>query len=743
MVMSGSGKSVQIQGVTGRAERGVARRFTLLLSAVLVLAVVSSAAAAPGYRKLDPELNRRAGQLSGTTQIILRLAPGANLPPQLQQYVRGSRLTSINGLVLQLPNALLPTVDSLPQVVSAHQDRPAWAADYLSTRTTGANVVQQAYGFTGRGIGVAVIDSGITTWHDDLVPTSGGSYPYGNQRVSKFVDLVNGQTTPYDDHGHGSHVAGIILGNGADSLGRQVGIAPEASLVSLKVLDAQGKGTISAIIAAFDWVGANAQAYNIRVVNLSVGAAVSQSYLIDPLALAAKRLTDLGIVVVAAAGNLGENAAGQKQYGGILAPGNAPWVLTVGASSTQGTTRRQDDTVADFSSLGPTRGDYLAKPDIVAPGYGVISLAVPGSTLYHSDAQYLVAGRVQMGYQPYLSLSGTSMATPQVSGAVALMLQANPKLTPNLVKAILQYTAQAYSPYDALQQGAGFLDVLSAVRLAHFYAVNGANSRMPVQSTWSQHIIWGNHLISGGYLNPLANAWATSTVWGAAIANSDNVVWGTLCGRSCDNIDWGVADASGANIVWGVGAADNIVWGVGADNANIVWGVNAASANIVWGVDCGGNNCTNVVWGTAGGANNIVWGVASANDNIVWGVADNIVWGVLSDNGNIVWGTLAGSTDNIVWGVAANSNIVWGVAASSNIVWGVSAADNIVWGVSDGSNIVWGVADTSNIVWGTSEVDNTVWATGSFDSNSVWNRADVDRTVWGPGGVFANARGGW
>ena len=145
-----------------------------------------------------------------------------------------------------------------------------------------------------------------------------------------FVDFVNGRTTPYDDDGHGSHVAGIIAGNGYDSNGQKAGAAPDASLISLKVLDANGNGTISNIIAALDWVLANHTTYNIRVVNMSVGAAIHESAWTDPLTLAAKRVVDAGVVVVGAAGNFGKNAAGLPQYGGISAPGNAPWVLTVG-----------------------------------------------------------------------------------------------------------------------------------------------------------------------------------------------------------------------------------------------------------------------------------------------------------------------------------------------------------------------------------------------------------------------------
>src|SRR5439155_795323 len=172
--------------------------------------------------------------------------------------------------------------------------------------------------------------------------TSSTLYPYGNQRVAKFVDFVNGRTQPYDDNGHGTHVAGIIAGNGYDSGGRKAGAAPEASLIALKVLDANGNGTVSNIIAALDWVLANHTKYNIRVVNMSVGSSIHESAWTDPLTLAAKKVVDAGVVVVAAAGNFGRNAAGQIQYGGISAPGNAPWVLTVGGSSTQGTTNRAD-----------------------------------------------------------------------------------------------------------------------------------------------------------------------------------------------------------------------------------------------------------------------------------------------------------------------------------------------------------------------------------------------------------------
>jgi serine protease AprX len=349
--------------------------------------------------KLDDVVSQRAGGNPGlTSRVIVTLAAGAELPPEFRKYARGAKLDVLNGHVLEVPNGVLSQLAKHPNVFRVHDDRPVYAHNYVTSSTVGAVAARQKYGYTGAGVGVAVIDSGISTWHDDLTINTFQSqsgitalpHPYGNQRVAKFVDLVNGQTQPYDDNGHGTHVAGVIAGNGFDSSGQKAGMAPDASIISLKVLNANGAGTVSNVIAALGWIAANASAYNIRVVNLSVGAPIRESYLTDPLTLAAKAVTDLGIVVVAAAGNLGRNSSGQSQWGGITAPGNAPWVLTVGASSTMGTTTRGDDTLGGFSSRGPSSIDFLAKPDLVAPGTGTVSLAVPGSTLYINKPSMLV-----------------------------------------------------------------------------------------------------------------------------------------------------------------------------------------------------------------------------------------------------------------------------------------------------------------------------------------------------------------
>jgi serine protease AprX len=619
---------------------------------------------------LDDELTRRVERAdpSQMTRIVAEWRPGAKLPPAFQPYARESYLGVLNGSVLELPNSLLKPLALDTNTLRLHFDRPAFKENYRTSITIGARAVQRVTGYTGAGIGIAVIDSGIASWHDDLTNRLTAVYPYGNQRVAAFVDLVNGRTAPYDDDGHGTHVAGIIAGNGYDSNGQKAGVAPDASLVVLKVLDQDGNGKVSDIIRALDWVLTNRSKFNIRVVNLSVGAGIHESCWTDPLALAAKRVVEAGVVVVAAAGNMGRNADGQPQYGGIGAPGNAPWVLTVGASSTMGTTTRDDDTTAAFSSRGPTYLDWQAKPDLVAPGVGTVSLAAPDSTLYRTDAQYLLPGLVPTPDLPYLSLSGTSMAAPVVAGSAALMLQANPNLTPNAIKAILQYTAQEYPAYNPLTEGAGFLNTLGAVRLARFYAVVTPEQRVPVQSLWSKHLIWGNHLLRGGLPDPDQSAFELGTVWGSARTDrGSDIVWGSTCSDpDCDHIVWGSSHGNDTS-VWRTAcvdpACDNVVWGT-ADSVD----------NIVWGTDCGGADCDNIVWGTVD-ADNIVWGTAAPGDNIVWGTADanNIVWGTANGTDNIVWGTDApAGEDNIADRTAAGAgdydNIVWGTDVNGQLV---------------------------------------------------------------------------
>jgi serine protease AprX len=715
--------------------------FSACLAVALVglsTSTVSAQSRARDDDKLDPVLRHRARQLTGRSRVIVQFKGDADVRV-FRRGVVGRRLDH-RAQVGEVDNLALAAVASDPRVERVMFDRPAFATMERTGEAIGATRARSQYGVTGRGIGVAIIDSGITNYHDDLNRSASGYY---SRRVVHFKDFTREPSRNLwfndiqsDDYGHGTHVAGIIAGSGYDSNGRRMGVAPGAKLLGLKVLDGEGHGYVSDVIAAIDYAIAVKSAYNVRVINLSVASGVFESYWNDPLTLAAKRATEAGIIVVAAAGNLGLNANGGSQWGAVTSPGNAPWVLTVGASSHQGTARRSDDSVASFSSHGPTWLDFAAKPDIVAPGVGIESLADPRSTLYGLLAPYLLNGAFSVGYKPYLSLSGTSMATPVVAGTVALMLEANPRLTPNAVKAILQYTAESRSAEHVLAQGAGFLNAKGAVRLARFFAApqNGTGYMRDYiedeRINWSRHIVWGNYLITGGVPLPGSNAWATNQTWGAIKTQTGQpVVWGAQ--HEDDNIVWSVNDDG--NIVWSVNDDGNIVWSVNGDD-NIVWSV-ASDENIVWSV----NGDDNIVWSVSDDGN-IVWSV-NDDGNIVWSVNDdgNIVWSVSSLQ-NVVWGTDCGGADckKAVWGstkdgrvmgTAEDDNIVWSVNGDDNIVWSVNSDDNIVWSVNDDGNIVWSVNSDDNIVWSVNDDGNIVWSVND-DDNIVWSVATLAQVVW-------------
>jgi serine protease AprX len=523
----------------------MARRvfFTLAVLATLStpLAAQPRAVQDAGAAKLDAVLQQRARVPAGTSQVIVRTRDGQPATLRIRSLggVPGRHLAALGGQVARVPDAALYRLAAIPDVTSISLDRPVQGALQESEPTgevIGARWVNEHLGFDGSGVGVALIDSGVTAWHEDLDPG----------RVVHFVDFINSRTSVYDDYGHGTHVAGIIAGNGLNSDGARRGIAPGASLIVLKALDGAGGGYISNVIAAIDYAIAVRETYNIRIINLSVSAGVFESYEKDPLTLAAKRAVDAGLIVVAAAGNLGRSASDQPLYGGIAAPGNAPWVLTVGATSHKGTVDRRDDEVARFSSRGPAAIDGTAKPDLVAPGVAIQSLAEPSSVLFAAHPADRLWGTLDSISEPYLRLTGTSMAAPVVAATAALMLDANPSLSPNAVKAILQYTAEVHVRYDNHTQGAGFLNARGAVELAaNFNASAEKRASQPAAEDpveWSRQLVWGNLKALGGRLTPGANAWQPGVVWGASRTPlGDPVVWGTLCAPAdaeCTNSPW-------------------------------------------------------------------------------------------------------------------------------------------------------------------------------------------------------------
>jgi serine protease AprX len=583
------------------------RTTTLLFLAAFILPAIAAHAQPPQrlVSKLDGPLSASVrARLSDTKQVIIRTtsdgmpgltkALGANRHPVLRVHSR------INALTARVPVAALEGLSRLPFVESISTDAVVMADQTSSNVQTSSQnwTLRGTLGLpvqspVGYGVGVAVIDSGLA------------ASPEFGDRIDAFYDFTdNGgnATLPKDDYGHGTHVAGLIAGNGNLSGQRYRGVAPKARLIVLKVLDANGAGITSNVIAAIEFVTKHKDRLGVDIINLSLGHPILEPAATDPLVQAVEAAVRAGIVVVAAAGNVGVSpSTGQPAYAGILSPGNAPSAITVGSAKPFDTNMRSDDRVANYSSRGPTWYDGAAKPDLVAPGHGLVSVAATSSTLYLNNP----ALRVD---ESYLRLNGTSMATAVVSGTVALILEASraaspsgTPLTPNAVKAVLQFTALPARDdqgveYDYLTQGTGSVNPAGAIELAAHI-----DTTKPVSSAWLTSSVIPSTTIDGQTLS-----WSESVIW------SDAVGFGPIAYIN--------EPAWSANIVWG--SDDNIVWG---SDDNIVWG-----SNIVWG-------------------NNIVW---ASDDNIVWG--SNIVWGntlIGSSYGNsITWGLTVDDPTSTVWG---------------------------------------------------------------------------------------------
>jgi serine protease AprX len=291
---------------------------------------------------------------------------------------------------------------------------------------------QVPLGIDGSGVTVAMIDTGVARTQDL------------GDRVLARVDFTPGGNGD-DAYGHGTHLAGVIAGNGAASGGKWRGVAPGARLVSLKVAGPDGATDVSVVIAALQWVVTHRAQYGIKVLNLSFGTDSLQPYAVDPLNAAVERAWAAGITVVVSSGNRGP--------GTINKPGDDPFVITVGAADLKQTADRRDDEVAPFSSSGITQ-DGFAKPDLVAPGTTIVATRDAGSTIdsLHPDA--IVDGE-------YFKGTGTSQAGAIVSGVAALLYDANPSLRPSTVKSILMGSTFRSSWYRT-GGGSGLVDVAGA-----------------------------------------------------------------------------------------------------------------------------------------------------------------------------------------------------------------------------------------------------------------------------------------
>jgi serine protease AprX len=500
------------------------------------------------------------GVSADTGEMVIVTSSGSVNPVQAVLSVGGTVLTRfhiINGVEAMIPAieepvlAAMPGITVTPDVSLTVESTTESTASHTPSdaflQETGATQLA-AGGDTGQGVTVAVLDTGI-----DNLPDFAG-------RLVGGVDLTSGNNPYQDGYGHGTFVAGLIAGNGASSNGQYSGEAPGASLVSVKVAGANGTTRLGTLISGLQWVADNRSAYNIKVVNISLGVQPSKSTVNNPLDQAVEAVWNAGIVVVASAGNAG------PFNGTILSPGDDPLVITAGALDDMATPSVSDDEMNDFSSVGPTTPDGWVKPDLVTSGRSVVSLAAPGSTIYNNYP----SGRV--GAANFAG-SGTSFSAAITSGAAALVLAGNPGLSPDQVKARLLGTTSPGPVGNPFADGHGALNALAAANARPLnLGQSASNLKPPYQGTVSLAPsgpvdTWNTSLWSGAdWPQSPSNGWA----WNGAQWNGGDWNGWAWNGGAWNAWAWNGAAWNGSS--WSGSAWDGTPWNGSAWNG--AWGSN-------------------------------------------------------------------------------------------------------------------------------------------------------------------------
>jgi serine protease AprX len=451
--------------------------------------------------------------------IIIQKTPGAAHVQETITRLGGivtDDLWIINGFAVTIQASNVQKLAYVEGIRWVSWDAPVQKTDCTDCTITGllANTYIKAIradkvwtaNIRGKGIGVAVVDSGVN-WQTDLYTSAGVNRVVGN------VAFHNGyNATTFDSYSHGTHVAGVVGGNGRSSNGKYIGVAPDVNIINVKVSDdlKLGAGTDKSVVQGLQWILENKAKYNIRVVNISINGTVAESYHTNPIDAAVEVLWFNGIVVVVSAGNGGSGA--------IYPPANDPFVITVGAVDDKGTVALSDDAIAGFSAYGKTL-DNISKPDLVAPGKNIVSLmgnSNMGMPQAHPD--HIVKENGMM----YFRMSGTSTSAPIVAGAVALLLQDEPRLNPDQIKYRLKATAnKGWAGFNATQAGAGYLDIYAAVNGTTTQSTNTGLAISKMLGAGLGHPAWGS--VEWGSVEWGSVEWG-SVEWGSVEWGSD--YWG-------------------------------------------------------------------------------------------------------------------------------------------------------------------------------------------------------------------------
>ena len=545
---------------------------------VVLLAFVTMWPAAPqGQRTPTLSDDIRAALASGRSARVIVQADGPALQALGSRFGRGLRRRLSTAMAADVSPQELRTLIAEGRAAHISGDLPVVADMAITNRVTGADKVWQGSvgllglfttsGYTGQGIGVAVIDSGIAE-HASL---SGRIVARQN-----FVSNEPGVTG--DPFGHGTHVAGSIGGSPSSAYKVTTafagGTAPRVHFVDVRVLGRNGMGYTSDVIAGIDWTIDNARRYNIRVINLSLGHPVAEPSATDPLCRAVARAVAEGIIVVVSAGNYGRTADGAPVLGGITSPGNSPFAITVGSLDARGTVDRGDDRLAPYSSKGPTRYDFAVKPDVVAPGSALVSLESPNAYIGNTYPQFHVAGK---GYNAYQRLSGTSMATGVVSGGVALLLDANPNLTPAQIKLALQSSARFMPQEGLIGAGAGLVNLDAAERMVTSGLVGSLLNNLLGQLTGP------SYRDRGGYNGLIDRVYDRTGIRLLGLLDLSFLF------STADDAEWGVLNLVGADNALGSAAPNYVIWGNVAGWSTsyyVIWGntiVTPEGQYVIWG----------------------------------------------------------------------------------------------------------------------------------------------------------------